>query len=45
LKATRADQADPVAAWADNDHNLRSKAKFLTEKKYKTLQYTAAGTE
>lgn len=45
LKATRADQADPVAAWADHDHNLRSKAKFLTEKKYKTLHYTAPGTE
>lgn len=45
LKATRADQAEPVTAWADHDQNLRSKAKFLTEKKYKTLHYTAPGTE
>ncbi|MGA9232245.1 MAG: aminopeptidase, partial [Exiguobacterium oxidotolerans] len=34
-----------VAAWEKHDHNLRTKATFLTEKKYKTLHYSAPGTE
>ncbi|MFZ0075500.1 aminopeptidase [Exiguobacterium undae] len=45
LKATRVDQDNPVAAWEQHDANLRTKATFLTEKKYKKLHYTSPGTE
>lgn len=45
LKATRVDQDNPVAAWEQHDANLRTKATFLTEKKYNKLHYSAPGTE
>lgn len=42
--AVRADQADPVAAWKELDETLNSKADYLNEKAYTTLQYKAPGT-
>lgn len=45
FKAVRADQADPVQAWADHDKTLHEKVDYLNNKKYKSLHYTAPGTD
>ncbi|MFC4620519.1 aminopeptidase [Camelliibacillus cellulosilyticus] len=42
---TRADQADPVAAWEAHKANLNEKAAYLNNKKYKKLHYKAPGTD
>lgn len=45
FKATRADLADPVAAWKAHDATLSEKVAFLNDKHYKALHYTAPGTD
>lgn len=45
VKATRADLADPVAAWKAHDATLSEKVAFLNDKHYKALHYTAPGTD
>lgn len=41
----RLDQKDPVKAWEDHIHNLHSRGRFLTERKYRALKYTGPGTD
>ncbi|WP_264990237.1 aminopeptidase [Lysinibacillus piscis] len=43
--ATRAKLENPVAAWAEHNQQLGSKAQYLTAKRYQTLHYTAPGTD
>ncbi|HXC31732.1 MAG TPA: aminopeptidase [Verrucomicrobiae bacterium] len=43
--ASRADQADPVAAWKKHDANLHASAKRLNEKRYSTLHFRGPGTD
>lgn len=43
--ATRANVADPVAAWKDHNEKLMSKVLYLNKKKYKKLHYQAPGTD
>jgi aminopeptidase len=43
--ASRADQADPVAAWKEHDANLHASAKRLNEKRYSTLHFRGPGTD
>lgn len=45
FKATRADLEDPVQAWRDHDARLHEKVKYLNEKRYKKLHYSAPGTD
>ncbi len=46
FKATRMDQQDPVEAWKEHLDTLQEKVKFLNEKKFKSLHYTASnGTD
>lgn len=45
FKATRADLAEPVAAWKAHDATLSEKVAFLNDKHYKALHYTAPGTD
>ncbi|PYZ91626.1 aminopeptidase [Salipaludibacillus keqinensis] len=45
FEAVRVNTADPVAEWTQHDQNLQNKAKFLNEKNYKKLHYTAPGTD
>jgi aminopeptidase len=43
--ASRADQADPVAAWKEHDANLHASAKRLNEKRYSALHFRGPGTD
>jgi len=43
--ASRADQADPVAAWKAHDANLHARASRLNEKRYSTLHFKGPGTD
>ncbi|QPC45749.1 aminopeptidase [Mangrovibacillus cuniculi] len=45
FKAVRADVKDPVAAWKEHDETLHKKVDVLNEKRFKTLHYTASGTD
>ncbi|HEX4643812.1 MAG TPA: aminopeptidase, partial [Candidatus Acidoferrales bacterium] len=43
--ASRADQADPVAAWKEHDAKLHASARRLNEKRYSTLHFRGPGTD
>ncbi|MBZ5643163.1 MAG: aminopeptidase [Acidobacteriia bacterium] len=43
--ASRADQADPVAAWKTHDANLHSSATRMNEKRYSALHFRGPGTD
>lgn len=43
--ASRADQADPVAAWKKHDANLHARADRLNEKRYSALHFRGPGTD
>ena len=45
FKATRADLEDPINEWKAHDATLREKADYLNEKRFKSLHYTAPGTD
>lgn len=45
FSAVRADTEDPVQAWDDHNRTLRTKVDWLNAKKYKSLHYTAPGTD
>lgn len=45
FKACRADQADPIEAWRLHLDGLKQRCDLLNEKKYRTLHYTAPGTD
>ncbi|WP_432666544.1 aminopeptidase [Wukongibacter baidiensis] len=45
FKATRVDTKDPVKAWEDHVSNLTEKLKFLNEKSFEKLVFTAPGTD
>ena len=45
FEATRVTSDDPVAAWNAHNDNLHEKVDYLNFKKYKTLHYTAPGTD
>lgn len=45
FEMTRADQDDPVAAWAKHQALLSEKVDYLNEKGYKKLHYSAPGTD
>jgi aminopeptidase len=43
--ASRADQADPVAAWKAHDAKLHASAERLNQKRYATLHFRGPGTD
>jgi aminopeptidase len=43
--ASRADQADPVAAWKQHDTGLHKRAHWLNEKRYASLHFKGPGTD
>jgi len=43
--ASRADQADPIAAWKRHDANLHASAGRLNEKRYSALHFRGPGTD
>jgi aminopeptidase len=43
--ASRADQADPVAAWKEHDAHLHARAERLNEKRYAALRFRGPGTD
>ncbi|HSY02098.1 MAG TPA: aminopeptidase [Acidobacteriaceae bacterium] len=43
--ASRADQADPVAAWKAHDAHLHARANWLNEKRYAALHFKGPGTD
>lgn len=45
FKATRADLAYPIQAWAQHNDNLHEKVDYLNKKSYAKLHYTAPGTD
>lgn len=45
FKATRADLADPVAAWNEHLKRLHEKSGYLNAKRYQSLHYSAPGTD
>lgn len=45
FRAVRADQSDPVAAWRDHLAGLERRRKYLNDKQYNALRYTAPGTD
>jgi aminopeptidase len=45
FSASRADQADPVAAWKAHDANLHMRADSLNEKRYAALHFRGPGTD
>ncbi|MFC5713609.1 aminopeptidase [Thalassorhabdus alkalitolerans] len=45
FKAVRADVDNPVQAWDEHDQKLQDKAKFLNNKRFQKLHYTAPGTD
>lgn len=44
FKATRIDTEDPIKAWKSHVNNLNEKLKFLNEKSFNKLIFTATGT-
>ncbi|MBN1450951.1 MAG: aminopeptidase [Anaerolineales bacterium] len=42
---TRADQADPVAAWEKHVQELQKRSEYLNAKRYTALHYQALGTD
>ncbi|MHC5252924.1 aminopeptidase [Listeria kieliensis] len=45
FETTRINTADPIQTWKKHDETLYAKAKDLNEKQFKTLHYTAPGTD
>ncbi|OKL35990.1 aminopeptidase [Domibacillus mangrovi] len=45
FKSVRADHNDPVQSWKEHDARLCEKVAVLNEKHFKTLHYTAPGTD
>ncbi len=45
FKCTRADLADPVAAWVDHTRALHRRTKYLNDKRYSALKYKGPGTD
>jgi aminopeptidase len=45
FKCTRADQPDPVAAWAAHNAALHARVNMLNEKRFAALAYTGPGTD
>ncbi|WP_203363884.1 aminopeptidase [Bacillus sp. REN10] len=45
FKAVRADVDQPVEAWKQHDQTLHKKVDYLNSKRYKSLHYTAPGTD
>ncbi|MCA0434817.1 MAG: aminopeptidase [Proteobacteria bacterium] len=45
FKCTRADQPDPVAAWAVHNKALHTRVKLLNAKRYRALKYKGPGTD
>ena len=43
--ASRVDQADPVAAWAEHNANLHRRTAFLNGKQYAALNFRGPGTD
>jgi aminopeptidase len=43
--ASRADQADPLAAWKEHDASLHARADRMNEKRYAALQFRGPGTD
>jgi aminopeptidase len=43
--ASRADQADPVAAWKTHDANLHASASRMNQKRYSALHFRGPGTD
>ena len=41
----RVDQPDPVKAWEKHIRNLQTRSKYLSQKQYSALHYTAPGTD
>lgn len=42
---SRADTADPVAAWVEHSHYLRQRTDFLNARRYAALKYRGPGTD
>jgi aminopeptidase len=45
FKCTRADLADPIAAWDAHNNALHARVKLLNEKRYAALKYKGPGTD
>ncbi|PAQ15574.1 aminopeptidase [Bacillaceae bacterium SAOS 7] len=45
FKAVRADVDQPVEAWKQHDQALHTKVDYLNSRRYKSLHYTAPGTD
>ena len=45
FRAVRADQSDPVSAWREHLESLEDRRKYLNDKQYTALKYTAPGTD
>jgi aminopeptidase len=45
FKMCRVDADDPVAAWQEHIRNLQTRSKYLNQKQYSALHYTAPGTD
>ncbi|MTH53067.1 aminopeptidase [Bacillus mangrovi] len=45
FKAVRVYEEDPVQAWKEHNASLHQKVDYLNSKKYKSLHYTAEGTD
>lgn len=45
FEACRINEDDPVAAWAAHSMNLVARGKYLTDKKYTAIHFTAPGTD
>jgi aminopeptidase len=45
FKATRVNTEDPIQAWGDHNAHLHRKVDVLNAKQYRTLVYTAPGTD
>jgi len=45
FKAVRADQENPVEAWRLHLEGLKQRCRFLNDRKYRSLHYTAPGTD
>lgn len=41
----RVDQDDPIKAWEKHIRNLQTRSKYLSQKQYSALHYTAPGTD
>ncbi|WP_164472872.1 aminopeptidase [Cohnella candidum] len=44
LKAVRADQEDPIAAWEQHLGHLRKRQQYMNDRQFKELRYEAPGT-